>query len=163
MSRINFIVTWGTIDWLEYDSLDQEPNNKKSWLEMVLKQCNITIDYEVTELMQKDSRFIDEADRKLIAKACKASKEDMIIITHWTITMAETAKYLINEKIPKRIVLVGSMIPASEKNSDALFNLGTSISAVQLVENWCYITMNWKVFDWDKVTKNKVEWIFEDL
>jgi len=39
--------------------------------------------------------------------------------------------------------------------SDALFNLGAAITAVQTLDKGVYITMNGKVFSWDNVVKNR--------
>jgi len=74
--------------------------------------------------------------------------------------MVETATYLAKSLKEKTVVLFGSMIPYSIDNSDALFNLGVALSAVQLKENGVYIAMNGQVFDFDKVQKNKELGIF---
>ena len=74
--------------------------------------------------------------------------------------MVETAKAL--QSIPdKTIVLVGSLSPARFKNSDAVFNIGLAIGAVQLHSPGVYITMNGCVFDAAKVRKNRAENRFE--
>jgi L-asparaginase len=69
--------------------------------------------------------------------------------------MAKTARLLGENVHDKTIVLVGAMIPYMVGNSDALFNLGSAITAVQLLDNGVYVTMNGKIFSWDNVTKNK--------
>jgi L-asparaginase/archaeal Glu-tRNAGln amidotransfer ase subunit D len=61
----------------------------------------------------------------------------------------------------KTIVLFGSMIPYSVNNSDALFNLGGALSAVQNKKQGVYIAMNGQIFDFDKVEKNKKLGIFQ--
>jgi L-asparaginase len=48
-------------------------------------------------------------------------------------------------------VLVGSSILGNKRNSDALFNLGTAVMAVQLLPKGVYIAMNGNVFSWDNV------------
>ncbi len=55
------------------------------------------------------------------------------------------------------------MVPYNQKESDALFNLGGGIIAVQLLPKGVYITMNGKIFPWDNVRKNKKLGIFETL
>jgi len=83
------------------------------------------------------------------------------VITHGTDTMVETAQLLGEEIKDKVVILFGSMIPYSIDNSDALFNLGVALSAVQSKENGVYITMNGKVFNWNNVYKNKDKGLFE--
>ena len=53
------------------------------------------------------------------------------------------------------------MIPANKEKSDALFNLGAALNAVQLLPHGVYITMNGKIFSWDNVKKNLDKGIFE--
>jgi L-asparaginase len=85
------------------------------------------------------------------------------VITHGTDTMVETARLLGGQIKNKVVVLFGSMIPYSINNSDALFNLGAALSAVQDKTNGVYIAMNGQVFDFDKVEKNKALGIFENI
>jgi L-asparaginase len=75
--------------------------------------------------------------------------------------MVETAKYLASQQQSKVIVLVGAMVPYKVNNSDALFNLGCAVTAVQLLTEGIYIAMNGRIFDWDKVKKNKQQGKFE--
>ena len=55
--------------------------------------------------------------------------------------MTETAKVLGKSVKNKTIVLLGSMVPHSFGNSDALFNLGCALSAVQFLQQGVYISM----------------------
>ena len=67
--------------------------------------------------------------------------------------MVETAKSLEDIK-DKTIVLTGAMQPARFKKSDAIFNSGFALAAVQILEHGVYITMNGMVFRSDNVKKN---------
>ena len=106
---------------------------------------------------------MNEEDRQRILEECKKSKEDRIIITHGTDTMAETAKTLGNGIKDKTIVLLGAMVPYNKKDSDALFNFGSAISVVQTLPKGTYIVMNGKIFDWNNVKKNKKLERFETI
>lgn len=77
--------------------------------------------------------------------------------------MVETAKVIGGILRNKTIVLFGAMIPYTFGNSDALFNLGYAISAVQILPKGVYVTMNGKVFPWNNVRKNKEIGEFENL
>lgn len=163
MSNIRILVTGGTIDDLEYEKEEDAPKNHQSLIPDLLKQSRISVDYEIEILMQKDSRFVNDADRQLILEKCQESEEDKIIIIHGTFTMSETAKYLGQANPSKTIVLFGAAIPANKESSDALFNLGAAFLASQLVENGVYIVMNGKVFSWNNVKKNLTTGYFEEL
>ena len=151
---IKLIITGGTLD-KHYNELNGELYFPKTHLPAMLKQARCSVEVDAQQLMLKDSLEMGEVDRKLIKQACVASAVKQIIITHGTDTMVETAKYLATIEHDKTIVLVGAMIPYTIKQSDALFNLGCAVTAVQLLPAGIYITMNGKVFDWDKVCKDK--------
>jgi L-asparaginase len=121
----------------------------------MLVQGRAKLDISPETIMLKDSLDMDDNDRQQILKACLACDESQIVITHGTDTMVETSQVLAAEINDKTIVLLGAMVPYQFKNSDALFNLGCAIAAVQTLENGVYITMNGKVFNFDEVLKNK--------
>jgi len=67
--------------------------------------------------------------------------------------MINTARTLTG--IPdKTIVLTGSMQPARFKNSDAAFNIGCAITAVQILPAGVYLALNGRIFDPVKTRKN---------
>jgi len=159
--KIRVITTGGTIDGLEHDSEKDFPKNHKTLIPDLLKQARITLDYDIEEVIAKDSTFINDEDRTLILDKCKSSLEDRIIITHGTETMVETAKYLGEGGLDKTIILLGAVLPANKENSDALFNLGSAVMAVQFLSKGVYIVMNGKVFNWDNVKKDFDKGVFE--
>jgi L-asparaginase len=55
------------------------------------------------------------------------------------------------------------MIPYAVSHSDAVFNFGCAVTAVQLLPPGVYIVMNGRVFDSGNVRKNKKSGIFESL
>jgi len=55
------------------------------------------------------------------------------------------------------------MVPYIFSNSDAVFNLGCAVTAVQLLPHGVFITMNGRVFPWDRVRKNREQGVFEEL
>jgi L-asparaginase len=154
MAMIKLIITGGTID-KHYNELNGELSFPETHIPAMLKQARCIAEIDVQQLMLKDSLEMTEADREQIKKSCLASDVQQIVITHGTDTMVDTAKHLAQTIQDKTIVLVGAMIPYSIKQSDALFNLGSAIIAVQLLPAGIYITMNGQVFAWDKVVKDK--------
>lgn len=160
--NIKIFLTGGTIDGVDYDSLEKAPKNHQSLIPHFLKQAKVTAQYEIEELMIKDSRFITSEDREIISKKCKECEQNQIIITHGTFTLSETAKFLGAKNLGKTIVLVGCMVMGNQKDSDALFNLGAAIIAVQILPPDVYISMNGKIFRWDNVKKNVEKDLFEE-
>jgi len=86
----------------------------------------------------------------------------MVLITHGTDTMVDTARSLQGIE-NKTIVLFGAMQPARMRYSDAMFNLGIAISAVQILPVGIYIAMNGQIFNPDEVAKNRAEARFEPI
>ena len=77
--------------------------------------------------------------------------------------MLDTARMLADVIHDKTIVLTGAMIPVKFGSSDGLFNLGSAVSFVQVLEPGIYITMNGRYFNWNNVRKNKIHGIFEKI
>jgi L-asparaginase len=76
--------------------------------------------------------------------------------------MVDTAKYLFG--IPnKTIVFTGAMEPARSRYTDAIFNVGCAIAAVQALAPGVYIVMNGRVYPADQVRKNYETRRFEEM
>ena len=151
---IKLLITGGTID-KQYNELNGELIFTQSSVEEMLRQGRSKLDISCETVMLKDSLDMNDNDRQQILAACHASDESQIVITHGTDTMVETSQVLAAKINDKTIVLLGAMVPYTIKNSDALFNLGCAMTAVQTLKNGVYITMNGKIFNYNEVIKNK--------
>ena len=129
----------------------------------MLEMGRCRVDVRVRTLMMVDSLEMTDSDRELIAHNCVEAPERHIVITHGTDTMVETAQVLAAAVSDKTIVLTGAMIPIAFGSSDGLFNLGGALTAVQVLPDGVYITMNGQVFRWDAVRKNLDRGVFESL
>ena len=78
---------------------------------------------------------------------------DRVLVTHGTDTMVETAQVLATIT-DKTIVLTGALNPAGFRGSDAEFNIGTAVGAVQSLPPGVYIAMNGRIWNPTKVRKN---------
>ena len=104
-------------------------------------------------LLRKDSLFVDDADRQLLRATIAAQAEQQVLVTHGTDSMVQTAQVLAD--IPgKTIVLTGALNPARFEGSDAEFNIGCAVGAVQSLPPGVYIAMNGRIWDPRKVRKN---------
>lgn len=159
---IRILLTGGTID-KEYDKIHGQLVLTKSHINQMLEQARCRLDISIETYKLKDSLFMDTNDRTQIMAMCQAYTEEKIVITHGTDTMIETASLLAKHVFDKTIVLFGAMIPYSFGNSDALFNFGTALAAVQAKPHGIYITMNGVIFAHDRVKKNREEGYFEPL
>jgi L-asparaginase len=157
--KIKVLITGGTIDKV-YKELSGELAFIETHIIEMFNRGRSMADTLSEVLFLKDSLEMTDSDRQFILDKCQSSQEEYILITHGTDTMVETASYLAKNLKDKTVVLFGSMIPYSIDNSDALFNLGVALSAVQLKDHGVYIAMNGQVFDFDKVQKDKGLGIF---
>jgi L-asparaginase len=152
---VKIFITGGTID-KQYNPLNGELIFAQSSLEDMLKQARSSVVIDLELLMLKDSLEMTDEDRDRLSKACNTSVEPKILITHGTDTMVESAYAIARTLAPnKTVVLLGAMVPYQYKQSDALFNLGCAVSAVQILSPGVYITMNGQVFDYREVVKNR--------
>ncbi len=154
------MITGGTIDKV-YNEINGSLIFDQTHMHSMLEQARCNVGISTETIMLKDSLEMDNTDRELINKKCQSSEESLIIISHGTDTMVETAAVLAEHVSNKTIILFGAMIPFTINYSDSLFNLGCAITAVQCLENGVYISMNGKVFPWNNVMKNKVKGIFQ--
>jgi len=154
---IQIFLTGGTID-KHYNQANGNMEFANSHIAEILQQGRNRSEISIDSLVFKDSLELLSEDRQLIAESCHSCNSDKILITHGTDTMAKTAEYIALQQPQllkqKCIVLVGAMIPHEISYSDATFNLGFALGALNSLENGIYIAMNGKIFNWDKVKKN---------
>jgi L-asparaginase len=140
MQAIRILCVGGTIDKVYFDALSEYEVGVPYALEM-LEELNLNLDCRVTSLMRKDSLEMDDADRELVRDAVAKTDEELIVITHGTDTMVNTAGALSSlykdENFNKTLVLTGALAPAIFKKSDA------------------YIAMSGQVFAYDAVKKDR--------
>jgi L-asparaginase len=158
--KIRFVTTGGTIDKVYFD-VNSEYEVGESHLPEILQESNATVVYTVVNLLRKDSVEMTDEDRRLIHEAVEQSPESHVVVTHGTDSMIETAKSLIGIE-NKVIVLTGSLSPARFKSSDAVFNVGAAVVAVQCLPEGVYIVMNGRIFFPDHVRKNRERNRFEE-
>ena len=159
--KIHIFTTGGTIDKIYFDA-SSEFRIGDPQVGEVLHEANVSFEYEVTQLMRKDSLDLTDADRAQIVAAVAASPCRHILVTHGTDTMVETGRRL-REVAAKVIVMTGSMQPARFRTTDAIFNIASAIVAVQVLAPGVYIAMNGSVFEAHKVRKNRERRRFEPL
>ncbi len=159
--KIHVFCVGGTIDKVYFDAKSKYEVGAPAIAKM-LQQIAVNLDIEVTSLMAKDSLEMTDEDRAVIAKAVANCEANKIIITHGTDTMPETARFLGNLS-DKAVVLTGALAPAIFKDSDALFNVGGALAAVQALETGVYIVMNGELFDAMNVRKDVENNCFRSL
>lgn len=159
---IRLILTGGTID-KSYNESNGELHFVDTYIPELLQLGRNRSDIEIQQVLLKDSLDMTDADRQAIADACSESKQDKILITHGTDTMVNTGKEIAALGLNKTILLVGAMIPYVFKHSDAVFNTGFALGALQALDSGVYIAMNGKVFNWDNVVKNREIGEFQEL
>lgn len=159
---MRIFVTGGTFD-KEYNELTGQLFFKDTHLPEMLTLGRCRLDVQITTLMMIDSLEMTDADRESIADHCLTCKEEYIIITHGTDTMAETARLLAEKVKNKTVVLTGAMIPYKFGSSDGLYNLGSAMAFVQALSPGVYVAMNGKYFHAHNVRKNRETGQFEEL
>ena len=152
MEDLLIVTTGGTIDKVYFDAKSDyqvgEPQIGK-----ILDDLGVAFRFHVIPLLRKDSLFINDDDRKLMRATIAAQNERCVLVTHGTDSMVETAKVLA-DITDKTIVLTGALNPARFEGSDAEFNIGCAVGAVQSLTPGVYIAMNGSIWDPAKVRKN---------
>ena len=161
MDHLLIVTTGGTIDKVYFDDKSDFQVGDPQ-IGHILEELGVAFRFEVIPILRKDSLHIDAADRELVRATIAAQDTRHVLVTHGTDTMVETARVLAT--IPgKVIVLTGALNPARFRGSDAEFNIGTAVGAVQSLPDGVYIAMNGRVWDPANVRKNVAANRFEAL
>ncbi len=158
---IRFITTGGTIDKIYFDALSQFEVGD-SQIKHILTEGLVEFDYDVVPLLQKDSLDMTDEDRRLVRETIANDDGRYYVVTHGTDTMTQTADALAGLD-GKTIVLTGALTPARFRSTDAVFNVGMAVAAVQTAPPGVYIAMSGQVFEAGTVRKNRAENRFEQL
>ncbi len=155
------VTTGGTIDKIYFDDKSDYQIGEPQIGE-TLRLMDVGFEFEIIALMRKDSLHLTDEDRALIRDTVAGSEAKHVLITHGTDTMVETALAL--KDIPgKTIVLTGSLHPARFRDSDAVFNIGCAIGAVQSLPEGAWIAMSGRIWEPAKVRKNRSANRFEPI
>jgi len=153
--KILFIQAGGTID-KDYPRTQGgyafeigEPSVKR-----ILEKVHPSFEFAVVSLLKKDSLDMTERDRDRILEACRKSDANKIVVTHGTDAMIETARKLSRIK-NKAIVLTGALKPEKFSDSDASFNVGAAVGALNTLSSGVYIAMNGRILPWNKVKRDE--------
>ena len=152
MEELLIVTTGGTIDKIYFDDKSDYQIGDPQ-IGRMLDELGVAFRYSVIPILRKDSLHLDDADRELVRDAIAAQGAKHVLVTHGTDSMVATARVLAT--IPgKTIVLTGALSPARFRGSDAEFNIGTAVGAVQSLPEGVYIAMNGRIWDPAKVRKN---------
>jgi L-asparaginase len=153
MQQLTIVTTGGTIDKVYFDDKSDYQIGSPQIAD-ILQQLGVAFRFDVIPILRKDSLHVTDEDRVLMRTTIEAQPHRHVLVTHGTDTMVETARVLAG--IPgKVIVLTGALNPARFQGSDAVFNIGCAVGAVQSLDDGVYIAMNGRVWDPATVRKNR--------
>lgn len=152
MEQLCIVTTGGTIDKIYFDDKSDYQVGEPQ-IGRILSELGVAFAFNVIPILRKDSLHITAADRELVRATIAAQAARHVLVTHGTDSMVETAKVLASVE-GKTIVLTGALNPARFRGSDAEFNIGAAVGAVQSLPPGVYIAMNGRIWDPLKVRKN---------
>jgi len=160
MQHLTVITTGGTIDKVYFDAKSDYQIGAPQ-IGDILTQLGVAFEFEVVPVLRKDSLEMTDAARQAIRAAIEQQAHRHVLITHGTDTMVETARALAG-LAGKTIVLTGALNPARFQGSDAVFNIGCAVGAVQSLGDGVWIAMNGRIWDPERVRKNRAANRFEE-
>ena len=155
-SKITVINTGGTFN-KRYNPISGELEVPKDSLALdeIISFC-YNIDFDVLNVISKDSLDMSDADREFIVKTIKNCKNENIIIVHGTDTIDLTASFIDENIKDKTIVLTGAMLPISINKIEATLNFASAIGFLNAnIKNGIYISMHGSVKNYKKLIKNR--------
>jgi L-asparaginase len=159
MNKIALVTMGGTIDKDYFDALS-DYKVVDSIVPALLKRIGSGVVIEHYEICRKDSLELTDEDRQALSSRLRALDVEKILVTHGTDTMVDSA-LAIGDFSDKTVVFTGAMRPARFTDTDALFNVGVAIGALQSRSSGVYIAMSGQVFTPDSVKKNRSAQLFE--
>ena len=124
-------------------------------LDKIIASCH-NVDFEIKNIVSKDSLDMDDNDRQIITDAVKSSENEKIIIIHGTDTVHLTSAFLKEQIANKQIVFTGAMVPMSIDEVEATMNFSQAMGFLSSdVENGIYIAMHGVVVDHTKLVKDR--------
>ncbi|MDB5244257.1 MAG: Asparaginase, probable [Parcubacteria group bacterium] len=159
--RITFVLTGGTID-KEYDALDKAFTIGSGAVSRILGYVRPNFEATIIPVVQKVSVNILPEEKEAVRMACASAADDKIIVTYGTDAMTEIGEILKDIR-SKTIVIVGALKSQLIKETDAEFNLGFAVAAVQTLPTGVYVAMSGRVYPWDKCKKNMTTGQFEEF
>ena len=161
MDSLCIVTTGGTIDKIYFDDKSDFQVGEPQ-IGRILEELGVAFRFNVIPILRKDSLHITDADRELLRATIAAQPARHVLVTHGTDSMVQTANVLAS-LTDKTIVLTGALNPARFRGSDAEFNIGTAVGAVQCLPPGVYIAMNGRIWNPSKVRKNVEANRFESL
>lgn len=130
------------------------PKDNKA-LEKIIAACH-NVDFELINVVSKDSLEMNDEDRQIIVQSVKNTKNDKIIIIHGTDTVHLTSALLKEEVKNKKIVFTGAMVPMSIDEVEATMNFSQALGFLSAnIQDGTYISMHGVVVDCSKLVKNR--------
>ena len=158
--NVKFFTAGGTIDKVYFDAKSEYEVGSPQVVE-ILREAHVTVEHAIESVLSKDSLDMTDEDRQAVRRRIADDPCRRIVLTHGTDTMTQTARCLAG--IPdKTIVLTGSMQPGRFRVTDAAFNVGVALGAVQCLPPGVYLAMNGRIFNPDRVRKSADRSCFED-
>lgn len=154
--KITIINTGGTFN-KRYNPLkgQLEVPSDNIALDKIISTCH-NVEFEIKNIVSKDSLDMDDNDRQVITDAVNESKNEKIIIIHGTDTVDLTSKFLREQVSDKKIVFTGAMIPMSIDEVEATKNFAQALGFLSAnIENGIYLSMHGVVVDASKLVKDK--------
>ena len=150
--HVTFVQTGGTID-------KDYPRSQGGWAfeisepaaPRVLAHVPCGFTHDVVTVCRKDSQEIEPADRQSLLDVIRGVKHGShFVVTHGTDTLVETARFLAQAPggLGARVVVVtGAMKPERFVDSDAAFNIGAAVGALNVLGAGVFVCMNGRIFD----------------
>mmetsp|Transcript_4844 Transcript_4844/g.10115 ORF Transcript_4844/g.10115 Transcript_4844/m.10115 type:complete len:467 (+) Transcript_4844:196-1596(+) len=161
--HITFLQTGGTID-------KDYPRSKGGYafeitdpaVERIVRNVDCAFTFDIKTVCRKDSQHMTDEDREMMVQAIEKSDTQRFIITHGSDTLIETAKYLDRSglSVGKVVIVTGAMRPEHFRNSDAHFNVGVAMGAVNVLWSGVYVAMNGRVVEASRAQRDQRTGLF---
>ena len=147
--------TGGTFEKV-YDPLSGVLGFTQSGITTWKDQCRMPESTRLAVPFLVDSLEMSDVQRSALCRYIRECPENLVVVIHGTDTLVASAREAMKTKrVEQVVVFTGAMVPASCAASDALFNLGMAMAAVQCQRPGVWVACSGSVFSADSVVKDR--------
>jgi len=155
--HITFLQTGGVID-KDFPKATGGYNLEicESAVTRILQNIPAGFTHDVHTVCRKEASDICLEDRQSMVETIRRINSSKFIVTHGVESMIETAHFLAATKglLNKTIVVTGASKPQKFLDSDASFNIGATVGALNVLGTGVFLCMNGRIYEANKVRRD---------
>lgn len=118
-------------------------------IDRIMNSVDSAFTYDSETVCRKDGTDMTDEEREQVVQMIEKSECMRFIVTHGSDGIIESARYVDQAGLSpgKVVIFTGAMRPEYFRNSDAHFNVGCAMGAINVLWSGVYVCMNGRVIE----------------